>query len=488
MSWSMSDVASPGEGERVLQEPPDDSGPPARRRPPAVECLLGHRTASSWVAQHGRTALTGALRAVLDEIRAGAEPVPGDAEIVARAAARLDAAARPSLRPVFNLTGTVLHTNLGRAILPEEAVVAVAAAMTAATNLEFDLASGERGERDSHVEALICRLTGAEAALVVNNNAAAVLLVLNALALRREVIVSRGELVEIGGSFRVPDVMARAGCRLREVGTTNRTHLADYADAIGPRTGLVMKVHPSNYEIRGFASQPPEAELHRLCTARGVPLASDLGSGSLIDLATYGLPPEPTVRQALARCDLVTFSGDKLLGGVQCGLIVGRADLVAKARRNPLKRALRVDKMTYAALEAVLRLYEHPEQLRRRLPTLRLLTRPRDEIEAQARRLLPEVARRLQARAEIALSSCASQIGSGALTIDTLPSACLTLRRPASEGTRRGGGAWLKRLGADLRALPVPIIGRIAHDALHLDLRTLEDEAGLLASLDALAR
>ncbi|MCJ2074601.1 L-seryl-tRNA(Sec) selenium transferase [Methylobacterium sp. E-016] len=455
-------------------------------RPPSVERLLGDEASVALVERFGRTALRDAIRDDLAAIRAGGDGVPEAAEILARVGHALARQASPSLRPVFNLTGTVLHTNLGRALLPPEAAAAVSAVMTGASNLEFDLATGERGERDDHVEALICRLTGAEAAIVVNNNAAAVFLVLNALAMRKEVVVSRGELVEIGGSFRVPDVMARAGCRLREVGTTNRTHLRDFDEALGPRTGLVMRVHPSNYEIRGFTAQPREEALGALCRERGVPLALDLGSGSLIDLAAHGLPPEPTVRAALAHADLVTFSGDKLLGGVQCGIVAGRADLLRKVRKSPLKRALRVDKMTYAALEATLRLYLHPERLAERLPTLRLLTRPAEAIDAQARRLAPEVARRLAGRAEVAVAACSSQIGSGALPVETLPSACLVLTPPAGEGGRRGG-AWPKRMAALLRDLPVPVIGRIADGALHLDLRTLEDEPGLLASLDALA-
>ncbi|GEP04922.1 L-seryl-tRNA(Sec) selenium transferase [Methylobacterium oxalidis] len=453
------------------------------RRPPAIERLLTHEAAAAPIAIYGRTAVTRSLRAVLEDVRAGRAALGAEAALLADAATRLDAESRPSLRPVLNLTGTVLHTNLGRALLPEEAAEAVSAVMTRPANLEFDLERGERGERDSHAEALICRLTGAEAAIVVNNNAAAVLLVLNALALRKEVVVSRGELVEIGGSFRVPDVMAGAGCRLREVGTTNRTHLGDYAGAIGPRTGLVMKVHPSNYAIQGFTAEVMEAELGRLCRERDVPFAVDLGSGNLIDFAAYGLPPEPTVQAALSHADLVTFSGDKLLGAVQCGLIAGRSDLLARIRKNPLKRALRVDKMTYAALEATLRLYLHPERLRERLPTLRLLTRDAADIRVQAERLLPEVCARLGARAEVAVEPCMSQIGSGALPVETLPSACLALRPPP--GARKAG-AWLKRLGAAFRALPLPILGRVSGGALRLDLRTLEDEAGFLAGLAAL--
>ncbi|MGC5778146.1 L-seryl-tRNA(Sec) selenium transferase [Methylobacterium sp. NFXW15] len=459
--------------------------PPAMRRIPSVERLLAHAMGLSLAEQFGRSALTGAIRDDLARIRAGDAPAGDEAEILARCGEALATDRQPSLRPVFNLTGTVLHTNLGRALLPRSAARAVEAVMVQATNLEFDLATGNRGERDDHVERLICRLTGAEAAIVVNNNAAAVLLVLNALAMRKEVVVSRGELVEIGGSFRVPDVMVRAGCRLREVGTTNRTHLRDFAEAFGPATGLAMKVHPSNYAITGFTAQPDPDALYALCRERGVPLAEDLGSGSLIDLAAYGLPPEPTVTAALSRADVVTFSGDKLLGGVQCGIVAGRKDLLARIRKSPLKRALRVDKMTYAALEAVLRLYLHPERLRDELPTLRLLTRERSDIAAQASRLAPAVAERLKGRAEVSVMETMSQIGSGALPVETLPSAALVLR-PMAEGRSRSAGGRCRRLAESLRGLPMPVIGRIKDDAILLDLRTLEDEQGFLDSLSVL--
>ncbi|TXN24568.1 L-seryl-tRNA(Sec) selenium transferase [Methylobacterium sp. WL9] len=463
--------------------PPPASAAPAR--PPSVERLLAAPEAAASLTAHGRSAVLHAIRSVLADGRTGREALVDPIAIFARVDARLVQDNRPSLRPVFNLTGTVLHTNLGRAPLPPEAAEAVARVMLQASNLEYDLARGERGERDDHVEALICRLTGAEAALVVNNNAAAVLLVLNALAMGRETIVSRGELVEIGGSFRVPDVMMRAGSRLREVGTTNRTHLRDYAEAIGPETGLVMKVHQSNYEIRGFTAEVEEAALGKLCRERAIPFAVDLGSGNLIDFAAYGLPPEPTVREAVANADLVTFSGDKLLGAVQCGIVAGRRELLAGIRKNPLKRALRVDKMTYAALEAVLRLYLHPERLHERLPALRLLTRKTTEIEAQARRLLPEVATRIGAGARVTVEPCMSQIGSGALPVETLPSACLAFHPP--EQSARGEGTWLKRLSERFRGLPMPVIGRISDGALRLDLRTLEDEAGFLAQIDGFA-
>jgi L-seryl-tRNA(Ser) seleniumtransferase len=438
---------------------------------PSVDALLRRPEAEELLAGHGRPALTDAIRAELAVLRAAGAAPPGDRAILEQVAARLRHEARPSLRPVLNLTGTILHTNLGRAPLPEEAIEAMAAVARGAVNLEYDLEYGRRGERDHHVEALLCRLTGAEAATVVNNNAAAVLLVLNGLAARREVPVSRGELIEIGGSFRLPDIMARSGCRLREVGTTNRTHLRDYAEAIGGKTGLVLKAHASNYSIEGFTAAVPEAELARLCRERGVPFAVDLGSGTLLDLARYGLPQEPVVADAIARgADLVTFSGDKLLGGPQAGIIVGRAALVEKLRKNPLKRALRLDKVTLAALGAVLRLYLDPDRLVPRLPALRLLARPLVEIRAQAERLRPLLARHFEA----AVIDCESQVGSGAAPTQRIASAGLALRP---------GNA---RIAARFRQLPTPVIGRVQSGAFILDLRCLEDEAGFVAQIGQL--
>jgi L-seryl-tRNA(Ser) seleniumtransferase len=319
----------------------------------------------------------------------------------------------------------------------------------------------------------LCELTGAEAATVVNNNAAAVLLLLNPFANRREVVVSRGELIEIGGAFRIPDIMQRAGAKLVEVGTTNRTHVSDYADAIGPRTGLLMKVHTSNYAISGFVKSVTATELAEVGRGRGIPLAVDLGSGTLVDLTQWRLPKETTVRETIAAgADLVAFSGDKLLGGPQAGILVGRADLIRRLRKNPLKRALRVGKLTLAALEPVLQLYKAPESLRERLTTLRLLTRAPQSMQAQGGRLQPDVQKAVGDGYVVSGEAMFSQIGSGALPIDQLPSYGLAIRAAKLQGRRSRG---LDKLEAALRALPQPVIGRIADQTLWLDLRCLDE-------------
>jgi len=455
---------------------------------PSVDRLLNTDAGRALVATHGHAATTASLRARLDawrsRIREENSPPPDPSAILDEAATALTTAARPALRPVFNLTGTVLHTNLGRVYLPEEAIEAIADVARSPSNLEYDIEAGRRGDRDSHIEDQVCQLTGAEAATIVNNNAAAVMLTLNTLALGKEVPVSRGELVEIGGAFRIPDIMTRSGCTLVEVGTTNRTHLKDFARAIGPDTAMIMKVHTSNYVIEGFTATVPETELAELCRGHAIPFVNDLGSGTLTNLEDFGLPHEPTPMDALrAGADVVTFSGDKLLGGPQAGLIVGRKDLIARIKANPMKRALRCDKMTIAALSAVLRLYANPDTLAKRLPTLAALTRPQAEIRSLAERIAPVVAAKLSGLANVSVIECASEIGSGALPTRTIPSAGIAIA-PAIDG--RGEGTALKHITAALRALPKPVIGHIEAGAIVLDLRTLTDETGFCAQLDRL--
>jgi len=458
-------------------------------RLPAVHVLLDATGCQMLVAEYGREQTVDTLRLVLDELRAllraGEDADVSVDGIVALLGARLAAANLSRLRPVFNLTGTVLHTNLGRALLPDLAVQAVVEALRWPMNLEWDIDTGKRGDRDDLVEEQLRALTGAEAVTVVNNNAAAVLLMLNALAPGREVIVSRGELVEIGGAFRIPDIMARAGATLREVGTTNRTHFRDYEEHAGAQTAMLLKVHASNYAITGFTKEVSVAELAPLARERNIVLAVDLGSGTLVDLERYGLPHETTVKETIAAgADLVTFSGDKLLGGPQCGIIAGRADLIAAIKKNPLKRALRVSKLTLAALEPVLNLYRAPDLLPQRLTTLRLLTRPAGDMRALADSLLAPLQDALADSYTVSTAPVNSQIGSGALPVELLPSHALAIR--AQAGVR---GNPLGLLERRLRALPRPVIGRIADDTLWLDLRCLEQDhvAAFLAQLPALS-
>jgi L-seryl-tRNA(Ser) seleniumtransferase len=458
---------------------------------PSVDRLLNLPGVDALVQEHGHSFVAREARTLLEALREQvlAQSLDAGALLPAALAAALDARCRqrlaPRMRAVLNLTGTVIHTNLGRALLADSALQHLLAMMAGPNNLEFDLASGGRGDRDSLVEELLTEITGAEAATVVNNNAAAVMLTIAALARGKEVVVSRGELVEIGGAFRMPDVMASAGALMVEVGTTNRTHPHDYERAITENTALVMKVHTSNYEVQGFTSAVDEAALAAIAHARGVPLATDLGSGSLVDLAAYGLPREPLPQEMLAAgCDVVTFSGDKLLGGPQAGLIVGTRDAVGRIRRTPMKRCLRMSKLPLAALEATLRLYLRPERLVRDLPTLRLLTRPVDAIHTLAQQLAPLFEPVLQPRFTVAVVALNSQIGSGSLPVDRLPSAGLAFA-PA-QTARRGLGTALDELAGALRALPLPVIGRIADDRLLLDLRCLEDPAPLLAQLPSL--
>ncbi len=452
--------------------------------PPSVDAVLRAPAGALAVARFGRAPATAAVRAAIDAARPAvrAGTTPADPAALADAAlAGLERAQAPSLRPVLNLTGTVLHTNLGRALLAAPAIEAALAVMAAPAALEYDLDSGGRGERDDHVRGLLRELTGAEDALVVNNNAAALLLCLAALAAGRDSIVSRGELIEIGGAFRLPAIMASAGTNLVEVGTTNRTHPRDYEQAIGPATALLLKVHTSNYRIEGFTAAVAPRALAAIAHAHGLALLDDLGSGTLLNLSRWGLPQERTVAEAVRDgADLVTFSADKLLGGPQAGCIVGRAALVARCAAHPLKRALRLDKLRLAALEATLRLYRDPDRLAERLPTLRLLTRPAAQIRALAAALLAPLAAWAGPDWRVEVVACRSQIGSGALPVETLESAGLALHPPGG-----AQGRTLAAMAARLRALSPPVIGAVRDGALRLDLRCLEDPAPLLAALES---
>src|SRR5579863_1146960 len=449
-----------------------------RALPPLDECLRAAER-DELLSGYGREYLKLMLRRTLAAMRAaiieGAAPAgPSRGRIIEETVGRVRevvAADEPALRPVINASGVVLHTNLGRALLAESAIEAVEQAARSAVNLEYDLVSGARGDRDAIVEDELCALTGAEAATVVNNNAAAVLLAMNTLAEGREVVVSRGELIEIGGSFRIPDVMARSGARLREVGTTNRTHPNDYAGAINAETALLLKVHPSNYRIVGFTAEVAVDELVEIARTHNLDVMEDLGAGALIDMSVYGLPREPIVRERIAAgVALVTFSGDKLLGGPQAGIMVGRRALIDRLKANPLKRALRCDKLTLAALEATLRLYLRSRDLGADLPALRMMRRTPAEIEIASARARDLLAERLGADFKFEIVDSTSEIGSGSLPSEELKTRAIRITHATKPA---------EAIAAMFRHARPAVIGRIENGAFMLDLRTVEDPATL---------
>jgi len=426
--------------------------------------------------QAPREVVRAVCREAVDELRRsiikkeadrGKMRLPMAAEMALAVEKRFEALHRPRLRRVINATGVILHTNLGRAPLCREARDQLAAISEGYSNLEFDLEHGERGIRYDHVRELLCILSGAEDALVVNNNAAAVFLALNALAEGREVIVSRGELVEIGGEFRIPEIMEKSGARLREVGTTNRTRLADYERAITPETGLILKVHSSNFKMVGFTEETSLEDMVSLGKKHQIPVMYDVGSGCFIDLAEYGLPGEPVVRDVAAGgVDVLTFSGDKMLGGPQAGIILGRRNLLEKIKRNPLNRALRIDKLTLGALEATLRVYLDPKEAVSRLRILKALTEPLSDVTRRAKKLLGMLKRVLPASFSLMLKPGESMVGGGALPGLSIPTMMLGIRFSELSTSR---------LEESLRRLEIPIIARVVHDEILLDLRTIEE-------------
>lgn len=464
-----------------------NGGSSALRALPSVDYLMNLERTQPMAVSYGRDSVIDEVKKQLNNLRTEilAGPVL-DANrdqladrVMSQTQTELLRLFSPSLQPVINLTGVILHTNLGRAPYPQEAIDAMVRVAGSATNLEYQLATGKRGRRDDHVEHWICRLTGAEAATTVNNNAAAVLLVLNTLAKKKEVIVSRGELIEIGGSFRMPAIMKKASCKLREVGTTNRTHLKDYRQAITKKTAALMKVHTSNYEIKGFNQSVTAQDLAVLCKEFDLPLIDDLGSGSLIDLAPYGLGTERTAREAINEgVDIITFSGDKLLGGPQCGIIAGKKSLIEQIDKNPMKRAMRLDKITLAALEAVLKLYTQPEQLAEKLPALRVLSRLPESIRESAQQLQKLLQTKLPSEVTTSIETCQSQIGSGALPTRTIKSFAVKVTPTQSYSAEYLAGAF--------RKLGVPVIGRIKNDCLWFDCRSLESGEAIKASMQQL--
>ena len=455
---------------------------PARARLPSVDRIIRHAALTDVIAQFGLQLVKDAVRDLQNEVRAN-----GTAPDWARSEAtygepvrrRLNEYVGPGLRRVFNMTGTVIHTNLGRAQISRAMAQAGIDAAVHPVTLEYDLERGRRGDRDAAIEPMLCALTGAAAATVVNNNAAALLLVLNTLGLGRSVPVSRGELIEIGGSFRLPDIIERSGCVIREVGTTNRTHLRDYTAAIDATTAMLLKVHPSNYRIEGFVSSVTTPSLAGLAREHRLPLVVDLGSGALIDLTRFGLPHEPTAGETLADgADLVTFSGDKLLGSVQAGFILGRRELIERVNANPLKRALRCDKITLAILHHTLKMYQDPDRLPRDLPLLETLMRPRDLLMARAERIARVLTERLTPPWRVRATDSHCQIGSGALPEATLPSAAVMIDAVPD--------AQLRDLVVRLRSLEIPVIGRTHDGAIWLDVRAVDDVDALCAQLTRL--
>lgn len=442
------------------------------RNIPKVDLLLEESAIQEMIARYGRETVMESIREEMDELRAfignceDEEEAKRQIELLpTHIVMRTEKMHRPNIRSVINGTGTILHTNLGRAPISREHMQYISAIATGYSNLEYNLEAGRRGERYSHFEKLLCKLTGAEAAMAVNNNAAAVMLILSTMAKGGEVIVSRGELVEIGGKFRIPDVMEQSGATLVEVGTTNKTHLSDYENAVTEETKALLKVHTSNYRIVGFTDTVGIDELIPLSKEKDIPVIEDLGSGVLIDLSKYGLTYEPTVQESIRKgADVVCFSGDKLLGGPQAGIIIGKKKYIDQMKKNQLTRALRIDKFTATALEVVLQEYLCEEKAIQNVPVLRMITKPLEEVAKDAKSLC-RILKNRKVRAEVLVEPCESQIGGGSLPLERIPSMAVTIR-PENMTTAE--------LEERMRHLEVPIIGRTMNDKIYLDARTLD--------------
>ncbi|HJF73586.1 MAG TPA: L-seryl-tRNA(Sec) selenium transferase [Gallibacterium anatis] len=458
------------------------------RQLPSIDRLLKTENGILLLEEYGHSATVSAMRNFLQQAREFIKisaQLPSfcvdDQAFLRQVELSLQQQRQVVIQPVHNLTGTVLHTNLGRAIWAQAAQQAALQAMRQNVALEFDLQQGKRGHRDQAISELLAHLTGVEAACIVNNNAAAVLLMLATFAKDREVIISRGELIEIGGAFRIPDIMQQAGCKLVEVGTTNRTHLRDYAQAINENTAFLLKVHSSNYQIVGFTKSVSEEELVQLGQEKNIPVITDLGSGALIDFRDYGLPHEPQVQQKVAAgVDLISFSGDKLLGGPQAGIIVGKKALIEQLQQHPLKRVLRCDKVILSALEATLRLYLEPENLPKSLPTLSALSKTTAELQPQAQQLLQALQSKLGDRFDLMIELCDAQIGSGAQPMTKIASLAVTLQAKSAKSED------LYQLITMLKALSQPIIGRVENNKLWLDLRSVAKIETLLTMVNEL--
>ena len=456
---------------------------------PAVHEIQKISEVQNLINIHGHSLVTQAIRTTQTEFRelllssgTSKNIKIKNLEFVNQLKKNLSLITNDSLQRVFNLTGTVLHTNFGRALLPKEAINSVNQIASEPSNLEYDILNNKRGDRDSHIDERLCRLIGAEACTIVNNNAAAVVLVLNSLAKRKEVLISRGELIEIGGSFRLPEIMKSAGCKILEVGTTNRTHFEDFENAIGKKSAMIFKAHKSNFYVEGYTSEVEEKEIVKLSKKNDIPFMVDLGSGSLIDLKYMGITKLQSPADTLAKgVDLITFSGDKLLGGPQCGIIAGRKDLITKIKKNPLKRALRCDKMTIAAFSTLLKLYENPERAKLEIPTLRLLNRKETDIYKVAEKLYPSIKSKISNIAEVKIIKCKSQIGSGSLPVELLPSYGVEI---SAKNLKRNSNKLLQSISKKFRELPIPVIGRLSKNSLIFDCRCLEDTTLIIKQLE----